>query len=182
MSKKVFAIVTSLFLLGGLVSLIAVNSFFRENSRLLIERRELKQENHELIGENQLLKSRIPPTPKGIVVERVGIKEATQTEGNVVPKYTVDFVVKNPTNESVSENQAVLIVQENDNGEYTRWNYSSVKIGSIPPGESRNVVTNPMTLGKPGTSVEVLVTLVDQPGIAKTIFRVPEDVLEPIPN
>lgn len=181
MSKKISAVVVGLFLLGSMASLIAINSFFRENTRLLKEQKRLIQSNDRLFNSVQSLKKRIPPTPKGCIVESVQIQPLPNTEGTEAPRYTVAFWIKNPTKSLISAIQGVIVAQANGVIDPAHWYYWSMNIGPVAPGERKHVVTNPMVLGKPGASVEVLVTLKGQPGIGKAIHAIPDIAPPPAP-
>lgn len=181
MSKKLSFIVVGLILLGSTASLLAINSFFRENTRLLQEQKRLINTNNELIQTVESLKRQIPPVPKGAVVEDVTIEPLPDTEGTEAPRYTVAFWIKNPTNQRTEAIQGLIAAQTNGILEPSRWSHWLVNMGPLEPGERKHVVTNPVSLGNPGTTVEVLVTLKGEPGIGKASRGIPAVIPPPKP-
>lgn len=91
MTKKIVTVIIGLFLLGALAMLVAVNSFFRENARLLNEQKKLTSTTQKLQQEVSLLKKKIPPEPHGAVVDKIAIAPVSSTETSQTPMHTVDF-------------------------------------------------------------------------------------------
>ncbi|HHZ19558.1 MAG TPA: hypothetical protein GX391_03460 [Firmicutes bacterium] len=183
MTKKIFAVISGLFLLVSLAMLLAVNSFFRENAKLLSEHKKLVTAKEGLEKEVIDLKKKIPPQPVGAIVEKITIKPAAQAGTDQTPRYTVGFWVVNPTEKTIPPMQGTIVAQQIDAGGVPRWSFWAIQIASIPPGERRNVATNPLALGAPGSNIEVTVSLWNQPGIAKTGYQLPAvEKTEPVPE
>lgn len=176
MTKKVFTIMISLFLLAILLALVGLNSFFQENLRLLQERNKVNHTNELLVKENKLLQRQIPPVPKGAVIEGMRVSPDPESANSDSPKYILTFWVKNPTDKEIFGARGILYMQGIGAG--SRLEYIPISIPAIAPGERQWFSSEPITLGRPGVTVEVIASLWGEPGIAKTAFRIPYPKVE----
>lgn len=172
MTKKVFSIIIGIFLLGALLALVGLNSFFQENLRLLQERNRVDRANKQITQENMILRRKVPPIPKGAVIEGMRVSKDPESAKTESPKYIVTLWVKNPTDAEIPGTRGVLYMQGLGGG--SRLEFIPITTPVIAAGERRLFSTDPLAIGAPGTTVEVLASLWGQPGVAKVVFRVPQ--------
>jgi hypothetical protein len=171
MTKKVFAVIVGIFLLGVLLGLVGLNSFFQENLRLLQERNKVDIANKIITKENMKLRRLVPPVPKGAVIEGMRVSVDPETAKTESPKYILTLWVKNPTDKEILGVRGVLYIQGLGAG--SRLEYIPITTPMIAAGERRLFSSDPMTIGGPGSTVEIIASLWSQPGVAKVLYHVP---------
>lgn len=172
MTKKVFGVIIGIFLFSALLGLVGLNSFFQENLRLLQERNKVDRASKLITKENMRLRRLVPPVPKGAVIEGMRVSVDPESAKTESPKYILTLWVKNPTDKEILGVRGVLYVQGLGAG--SRLEFIPISTPVIAAGERRLFSSDPMTLGAPGTTVEVLASLWGQPGVAKVAFHIPQ--------
>lgn len=172
MTKKVFAIITVLFIFAVFLGLVVLNSFFQENTALLNDRNKVDKINKQLTKDNLLLRQRVPSLPNGAVIEgmRVSPDPANQPDGPA--KYILTLWVKNPTKRDISAINGMIYIQGIGAG--ARPEILALNTPFIAPGERRLFTSQPLALGAPGGKIEIVASLWQEPGVAKLVFAIPE--------
>lgn len=172
MTKRVFAIITGVFIFGIFLALVVLNSFFHENTGLLNERNKVDSLNKELVKENLLLRKRMPSMPQGALIEGMRVAPDPETAQTPAAKYILTLWVKNPTDQEIPAVRGIVYIQGLSEGGHL--DTIIVSIPAIAPGERRLFASRPLTLGTPGSKIEIVASLWQEPGVAKLIFALPE--------
>lgn len=161
---------------------LIINSFFRENIRLLNEcntwqerAEELEAKAGELQAENERLARILMPEGPGLVIN--GLRLATLAfENNHRLVYQLTLTVGNRSAQPLPAGKAQLLLAVAPAGSSTFQRFSGQEV-AIPPFQAGEVKTLslPGTItATPGEELLFVVSLNEQPGVAKLQVRLAE--------
>lgn len=182
MSKKYrWLKLTGLLLLVVLFFLI-INSFSRENNRLLAERnmwaekaKALAESNQKLQNENRELQQVLDQGRPGLIIKTLDLT----TLGFKAPNrltYQLTITVANRSDQSVPAGGGGLFfaLRQPGTDTYGRTSWRRIQLPSFQPGEVKTLPVTGELAADPREELLLLASFDQQPGVAKVEVRLPD--------
>lgn len=166
-------------LLGVVFFFLIVNSFFRENNRLLAERNawqektaSLTESNRELQEENKELQQIIDQGKPGLIITMLDFEPVAFLGPNRLT-YQLTITVANRSRQSIPAGSGDLLfalrLPGAESVQRTLW--QRLLLPAFAPGEVKNLPVSGELAATPGEELLLLVNLNQQPGVAKVQVR-----------
>lgn len=179
MSKKYPWLKISGSLLLVVLFFLVLNSFFRENIRLLDERntwqekvKELEAKAREFQAKNEELERILMPERRGLIVTDLRFETLTFNNNHRLT-YNLALTIENRLTQALPEGEAHLLLAFASSGVSTFQRISGQRV-TIPPfraGEVKTISFPGAIEATPGEEMLLVISLDQQPGVAKLQVR-----------
>ena len=165
---------------------LIINSFFRENIRLLDERnawqdkvKELEAKERKLQSKNQELEGILMPERPRLIIKdlRFEILDFTNTRQL---SYQLTLTIENRSNQPIPEGNAHLLLAfaPSGNSTFQRTSWRRVMIPPFQAGEVKTISLPGEITASPGEEMLLVISLDQQPGVAKFQIRLADSAEE----
>ncbi|MBA2132846.1 hypothetical protein [Capillibacterium thermochitinicola] len=190
MSKKYRWLKISGPLLAVILFFLTINSFFRENKYLLAERNAwqekamaLEESYRQLQNENRELQNILDQGRPGLIITTLNFEPVAFNTPNRLT-YRVTIMVANRSSEAIPAGSGELLfaVRQSGNGVAFRTSWQRFPLPSFQPGEVKTLPLTGELAATPREELLLVVSLNDQPGVAKVEVRLPEAAKVDVPQ
>lgn len=190
MSKKYYWLKISGMLLAVVLFFLIVNSFYRENNHLLAERnawqekaKTLEESNQQLQNENKELQQVLDQGRPGLIIKALDFEPVGFNAPNRL-SYRLLITVANRTSQNIPAASGELLFALRHPGAdaFQRTSWRRIALSAFQPEEVKTLSLEGELVAYPREELLLVVSLDQQPGVAKIQVQLPEAKKTEVPE